>query len=96
MNAFQETGVVALNNALISRLFLSEPLVFDEVVGRKENYLKTQLFSKEKVPIEIFIYIDEAGFMYGKKWFIFEKYDFDSQDELMKKFITQLCSFIER
>ena len=59
---------------------------FKEVIGRKETFYQFQFNN-----IDIYVYSDEAGFMLNNKdWVICEKPDYDSQEELMKDFLSRL------
>lgn len=59
---------------------------FKKTIGRKETFYQGQIND-----VDIYIYSDEAGFMLNNKdWVICEKPDYDSQEELMKDFLSRL------
>ncbi|MBK8275058.1 MAG: hypothetical protein IPK92_04260 [Nitrospira sp.] len=63
---------------------------FQEVVGRRETYLRTTVKTLQHI-IEIYIYEDEAGYMLeGGDWTIYEKPDYSSSDELLMSFLKGL------
>ncbi len=63
---------------------------FQEVVGKRETYLKATVKAPRHV-VEIYIYEDEAGYLLeGGEWTIFEKPDYSSPDELIRTFLASL------
>ena len=63
---------------------------FVEVIGRKERFYQCQLKNDDE-NIDIYIYLDEAGFMLdNKEWIICEKPDYFSPEELMRDFLSRL------
>ncbi len=62
---------------------------FEYICGEGEGYLRGS-FTHKGDNFEVYIYIDEAGYFKGRKWRIFEREDFDSQQELEMKFIGEL------
>jgi hypothetical protein len=81
------------------RVFLRDYLkltdiAFQETVGKREAYFKTAL-SLAAHKFEIYIYIDEAGFMIdGHNWTICERPDYSNDEDLIKSFISKLQNAI--
>ena len=59
--------------------------------GVEESYLRAVVDLAED-EYEIFIYEDEAGFFKNGSWRIWEVPDYDSGEELMRAFLTDLQS----
>lgn len=63
---------------------------FQEVVGKRETYLKATAKAPRHV-VELYIYEDEAGYLLeGGEWTIFEKPDYSSSVELLGAFLSSL------
>lgn len=63
---------------------------FQEVVGKRETYLKATTKAPSHV-VEIYIYEDEVGYLLeGGEWTIFEKPDYSSPIELVRAFLSSL------
>jgi hypothetical protein len=63
---------------------------FQEVVGKRETYLKATVKAPEHV-LEVYIYEDEAGYLLeGGEWTICEKPDYSSPSELLGAFLAGL------
>lgn len=77
-------------NDLLGKIPGLEHSGFQEVVGRKETYLKAMVKGSQRV-LEVYIYENEAGYMMvGGEWVIFEKQDYSSADELLQAFLAGL------
>ena|SRR3989338_478298 len=87
MNKFQQKCVEVSQQILQKKGFTS--CQFQEVKGKKETYFLTKL-SKISKTYEIYIYDDEAGIAIGKEWFICERPDFSSDQELIDAFSKML------
>ena len=86
MTTFSEQCIQAVNAAAVSSGL--PPFEFKFVEGRKENYWRAEP-SHEKPFIELYVYADEAGYMLdGKKWIIFERPDFSTEQELIQQFVS--------
>lgn len=56
---------------------------FVRTEGRNEAYYKKSVLIRTRT-IEIFVYLDEAGFMIdGRHWHVYEKADFPTDEELI-------------
>ena len=86
---FQKNALQEVENLLGSILRL-ERGIFQEVVGKRETYLKATVKAPQHV-LEIYIYEDEAGYLLeGGEWTIFEKPDYSSSGELLGTFLASL------
>lgn len=65
----------------------SAPL--EHVVGSGESYFRV-LVKEVPIRFEIFVYEDEAGFFEGESWHAFEAVDFDTDDELVDRFVRDV------
>ena len=71
-------------------------LGFQEVFGKRNLFGRRERMFVGKVlrgahSVEIFVYVDEAGFMVDdKRWFICERSDFDSDEQLINGFLGKL------
>jgi hypothetical protein len=88
---FQRRAQAALGALTPQRL---PPLQWEWTEAGEDSYLKTEL-TLSGSRIEIFLYLDEAGFFLDKDWHIFEKIDFDSDGDLIDKFIAALASSLD-
>jgi hypothetical protein len=69
-----------------------QEIEFQEITGKKEFYFKTSL-KIGKTLVDIYIYKDEAGYMLNSKdWIMFEKPDYQDENELIQSFINNLES----
>lgn len=62
---------------------------FHEAAGKDERYFVAN-FSFGGRRFEIYVYEDEAGLFVGKEWFICEKPDYRSPQELIQAFSRML------
>jgi hypothetical protein len=86
---FQKISLQEVENILRSTPNL-ECGDFQEVVGKRETYLKATAKAPRQV-VEIYIYEDEAGYLLeGGEWTIFEKPDYSSSGELIETFLASL------
>lgn len=95
MTDFQEKCVGSIKELFGKKMGL-QSIEFKEMVGRKENYLKAKMKSRNLNPVDIFVYLDEAGFMFNEKeWLICERADFQTEDDLIKAFIIKLETVLD-
>ncbi|OGW51435.1 MAG: hypothetical protein A2V62_03355 [Nitrospirae bacterium RBG_19FT_COMBO_58_9] len=78
----------------VQNLFASTPNLelssFQEVVGKKETYLKATVKAAQHI-LEVYLYEDEAGYLLeGGEWTIFEKPDYSTSSELLGAFLASL------
>ncbi len=96
MNKFQEKCVASIKELLVKKKD-RKSIKFEEVIGRKEDYLKSGFQTKSGNHLEVFVYIDEVGFMFGEKdWHICEKSDFRSEEDLIQAFISKLDKYLDK
>jgi len=63
---------------------------FEKIVGKTETYFKATAEGPNHA-LEVYVYQDEAGYMLdGKRWTIFEKPDYRSENELLEAFLKSL------
>jgi len=63
---------------------------FEKIVGKAETYFKATAEGPGH-SLEVYVYQDEAGYMLdGKRWTIFEKPDYRSENELREAFLKSL------
>jgi hypothetical protein len=67
---------------------------FKLIHGKKEDYWSAKL-AKNDSTVDLYIYEDEAGCMIGEKeWSIFERPDFDSDDELIQAYVSHVMQLM--
>lgn len=94
MTPFQSKCINACRSILEAELGLPD-VIFAETVGKRETYYKFA-FRQARYMIEIYIYIDEAGFMIdGHDWRICERPDYSSDEELITAFTSKLKNVIQ-
>lgn len=94
MNTFSEKCIQAVNEAAISSGL--PPFEFRFIEGRKENYWRADP-PPENPFIELYVYNDEAGYMLdGKRWIIFERPDFSTEQELIQRFVTSVIDEVAK
>jgi|SRR6266403_2109000 len=89
ITGFQERCLDGCRNIFgqISALRYGE---FAKIVGKRETYFKTTAEGPSHA-LEVYVYQDEAGYMLdGKRWTIFEKPDYRSENELLEAFLKSL------
>ena len=89
MNDFQRRCMTIATRILKEKGFGT--LRFDEVAGKTQNYLVAEI-QRNTDRIKIYIYEDGSEFSVGKEWFIFEKEDFRSSQELIESFSQALSN----
>ena len=63
---------------------------FEKIVGKRETYFKATAEGPNHA-LEVYVYQDEAGYMLdGKRWTIFEKPDYRSENKLLEAFLKSL------
>jgi len=63
---------------------------FEKIVGKTETYFRATVEGPNHA-LEVYVYQDEAGYMLdGKRWTIFEKPDYRSENELLEAFLKSL------
>jgi hypothetical protein len=63
---------------------------FEKIVGKTGTYFKATAEGPGHA-LEVYVYQDEAGYMLdGKRWTIFEKPDYRSENELLEAFLKGL------
>ena len=63
--------------------------------GVHEEYIVISA-PRQRPRLEIFIYTNEAGFFYGKSWYIWESQDYPRVKDLMKEFLAGLEEKLKR
>jgi hypothetical protein len=67
---------------------------FEEKVGKSETFYKSTIKINNLI-IELYVYLDEAGFMIDRQnWIIFERPDYSSEEQLIESFIERLAGTI--
>ena len=54
-----------------------------------ENYYLLSLV-RDEVTLEVYVYLDEAGFYQGEEWNMYEKWDFDSPEQLQRSVLSDI------
>ena len=89
LTKFQRDGLEECES-LLEKFPNMEHSGFQEVVGKRETYLKATVKAPQHV-LEVYLYEDEAGYLLeGGEWIIFEKPDYPSSAELLNAFLTKL------
>ncbi len=89
LSKFQTDGLQECKN-LFEKFPNMEHSDFQEVVGKRETYLKATVKAPQHL-LEVYIYEDEAGYLLeGGEWTIFEKPDYSSSGELLNTFLVRL------
>jgi hypothetical protein len=95
LNEFQQHALQEVEY-LLGTLPHVDSTPFQEVTGKRETYLKGNIKGSKYI-LEVYLYEDEAGYFLNgrtwfpwKKWIIFEKPDFSSQEELLQAFLVDL------
>jgi hypothetical protein len=68
---------------------------FKEIVGDTETYYLSET-EIGKHNVVMYIYVDEAEFKLDEKWYIFEKPDYDSENDLLNAFIDKLTECLSQ
>ena len=89
ITGFQERALEECRN-----IFRQIPVLrygdFEKIVGKRETYFKATAEGPNH-GLEVYVYEDEAGYMLdGKRWTIFEKPDYRSENELLEAFLKRL------
>lgn len=92
MTGFSERCVAALAQEMASRRL--SPIQFEMVRGRQEAYEYARVVQKDLL-VELYVYSDEAGCKLNETdWTIFEKWDFTSDSDLIREFVTYVISVL--
>lgn len=90
MNQFQLTCVERCRS-LLARTPGLDYRDFEELAGKKESYLKLRIADRRNCLIEVYVYLNEAGYMVNEKeWTAFERPDYPSDEALINAFIGGL------
>ena len=57
--------------------------------GKTENYYLLSLV-RDEVTLEVYVYLNEAGFSQGEDWNMYEKWDFDSPEKLQRSVLSNI------
>lgn len=81
----------------VAKLLREKGLSFrrEPIEGNEESYFIFRMDSSTVEPLEIYVYEDEAGFLVGKDWHIWESPDYETPQELISAFLKSLRSSIE-
>lgn len=94
MTIFSDQCIQAVNSAVVSSGL--SPFDFELVQGKKEDYWHSKP-SQEKPFIELYVYGNEAGYMLnGSEWIIFERPDFATEQELIRRFVAAVVDKLRR
>ncbi len=93
MTEFQRKCIDAVL-AFVENL-IHDKISFHEIRGEKENYFVGKVPHPSHV-VDIYIYLDEAGFgVEGKDWIICERSDYDSDADLIDSLIDKLKAYFK-
>lgn len=74
---------------------IHDKISFHEMRGKKENYFIGKVIHPPYT-VDIYIYLDEAGFgVEGKDWVICERPDYDSDAALIAALIEKLKAYFK-
>jgi len=59
-------------------------------VRGEEEYIVVKL-ARGKTTLDVYVYLDEAGFYKGEEWHMYEQCDFDSPDALKTSILSDLA-----
>ena len=86
-NEFQTISIKLITSIL--KTYNTKLNDIEDIKGETEDYLKTSFeYNNEKYPL--YIYENELGFYFGKKWFHCEDGAYDNEEELRSHFIELL------
>ncbi len=83
MSPFQEQAITILGNAL-----READLEYNitSIEGRTENYIRANIVG---TAFDLFVYVDEAGIQGTNIDYRFEKYDYDTEQDLIAAFVSK-------
>ena len=84
--AFQEHMVVAVEKLAVE---VDANCECQLIRGKTENYYILSLV-RDGVTLEVYVYVDEMGFFQGEDWNMYEKWDFDSREQLQRSVLSDL------
>ena len=83
---FQERMVAAVEKLAVEVGANCERQLFR---GKTENYYILGLV-RDEVTLKVYVYLDEAGFCQGEDWNMYERWDFDSPEQLQRSVLSDL------
>jgi hypothetical protein len=92
LSDFQEQCFDALNSVISKNNLIIKDCYTD---GISETYLVVEILSNNNLFFKAYIYVDECMFSCDEIPYYFEKYDFDSTNELIASFVETILSIIK-
>jgi hypothetical protein len=92
LSDFQKQCFDALNDAISKNNLIIKDFYIDGIL---ETYLVVEILDNSNVYVKAWIYINECEFSYNEVPYYFEKYDFDSTNELTNSFIGTILSVVK-
>jgi len=96
MNQFQSTCILRCR-ALLAATPGLEYRDFEELEGKNEPYLGLRVSDHTSRRIEIYVYLDEAGYMInGEEWTVYERPDYPSDEALIAALVGGLQGLLSQ
>ena len=83
---FQEHMVAAVEK-LASEIGIA--IEHQLIRGEDESYYLLVL-TRQKTRLDVYVYLDEAGFLEGEDWHMYERWDYDSPEQLQQSVLSDL------